>query len=102
MVNQFLRLEKIEFSGSRGQMLSDLVDEMFTQFTEKSAQFQGLAKGPLNISNTVSLTYTYIHVHGMMPSLKNTHSGIDMYMYMYNVYTYTYIYNVHYSIMSNS
>ena len=54
MVNQFLRLEKIEFSGMKGQMLSDLVVEMFTEFTEKSNQFQGVAKEPLNITDTVS------------------------------------------------
>ena len=54
MVNQFLRLEKIEFSGVRGQMLSDLVAEMFTEFTDKSSQFQGEAKEPLNIADTVS------------------------------------------------
>jgi dynein heavy chain len=54
MVNQFLRLEKIEFSGVRGQMLSDLVAEMFTEFTDKSNQFQGAAKDPLNIADTVS------------------------------------------------
>lgn len=55
MVNQFLRLEKIEFSGMRGQVLSDLVADMFTEFTELSNQFQGAAKEHLNISNTVSL-----------------------------------------------
>ena len=54
MVNQFMRLEKIEFSGVRGQVLSDLVAEMFTEFTEKSNQFQGAAKEPLNIADTVS------------------------------------------------
>ena len=53
MVNQFLRLEKIEFSGIKGQMLSDLVAEMFTEFTDKSSQFQGVAKEPLNIADTV-------------------------------------------------
>ena len=61
MVNQYLKLEKIEFSGERGQMLSDLVAEMFTEFTEESNQFQSEAKEPLDISNTVSLhlsTYT--------------------------------------------
>ena len=57
MVNQYLRLEKIEFGGIRGQMLSDLVAEMFTEFTELSNQFQTQAKDPLDISNTVS------HVH---------------------------------------
>ena len=55
IVNQFLRLEKIEFGGVRGQMLSDQVAEMFTEFTELSSQFQGQAKEPLDISNTVSL-----------------------------------------------
>lgn len=54
MVNQYLRLEKIEFGGIRGQMLSDLVAEMFTEFTELSNQFQTQAKDPLDISNTVS------------------------------------------------
>ena len=61
MVNQFLRLEKIEFGGVRGQMLSDLVADMFTEFTEESSQFQSLAKEPLDISNTVN--HQYIHVH---------------------------------------
>lgn len=50
-----MRLEKIEFSGVRGQVLSDLVAEMFTEFTELSNQFQSQAKEPLNISNTVGL-----------------------------------------------
>lgn len=53
MVNQFLRLEKIEFSGMKGQMLSNLVADMFTEFTDKSNQFQGEAKEPLNIADTV-------------------------------------------------
>ena len=57
-MNQFLRLEKIEFGGVRGQMLSDQVAEMFTEFTELSSQFQGQAKEPLDISNTVSLPET--------------------------------------------
>ena len=54
IVNQFLRLEKIEFGGIRGQVLSDLVAEMYTKFTDLSSQFQSQIKDPMNITNTVS------------------------------------------------
>ena len=48
-----MRLEKIEFAGIRGQALSDLVAEMYSEFTELSGQFQGQAKDPLNITDNV-------------------------------------------------
>ena len=49
----FLRLEKIEFSGVRGQALSDLVARMFEEFTELMNTFQSQGNDPLDLSSEV-------------------------------------------------
>ena len=51
---QFLRLEKMEFGGVKGQALSELVAQMFNEFTELTNAFQSRSGDPLDISNTVS------------------------------------------------
>ena len=52
---EFLRLEKIEFAGVKGHVLSDLVLRMFEDFTELSNVFQSRSDDPLDINNTVSV-----------------------------------------------
>ena len=52
---EFLRLEKIEFAGVKGRVLSDLVLRMFEEFTELSNAFQSRSDDPLDINNTVSI-----------------------------------------------
>ena len=49
----FLRLEKIEFGGVRGQALSELVEHMYEEFTELTSAFQGRGDDPLDITNNV-------------------------------------------------
>ena len=52
---EFLRLEKIEFGGVKGHVLSDLVVRMFEEFTELSNTFQSRSDDPLDINNSVSV-----------------------------------------------
>ena len=52
-VTDFLRMEKIEFGGIRGQAFSDQVTDMFTEFTDMTTAFQGRGDNPVNITNTV-------------------------------------------------
>ena len=51
----FLRLEKMDFGGIRGQHLSDLVVQMYNEFTELTNAFQSRGDDPLDTTNTVSL-----------------------------------------------
>ena len=50
----FLRLEKMDFGGIRGQHLSDLVVQMYNEFTELTNTFQSRGDDPLDTTNTVS------------------------------------------------
>lgn len=50
----FLRLEKVVFGGIRGQMLSDLVLQMYNEFTELTNTFQSRSDNPLDATNMVS------------------------------------------------
>ena len=50
----FLRLEKMDFGGIRGQHLSDLVVGMYNEFTELTNTFQSRGDDPLDTTNTVS------------------------------------------------
>ena len=52
-MNEFLRLEKIEFGDVKGQMLSDLVATMYSEFTELMNAFQGKGQDPLDLTSTV-------------------------------------------------
>ncbi len=54
-MNEFLRLEKIVFGDIKGQTLTDLVAEMYTEFNELLNAFQGKGGDPLNLSTTVSI-----------------------------------------------
>ena len=49
----FLRLEKIQFGGVHGGPLSDMVENMFTEFNDLMNAFIGKPEDPLNISNNV-------------------------------------------------
>ena len=53
----FLRLEKVVFGGIRGQMLSDLVLQMFNEFTELTNTFQSRSDNPLDTTNMVNHIY---------------------------------------------
>lgn len=50
----FLRLEKIQFGGTKGQSLSDLVEAMFNEFNDLMNAFVSRLEDPLDISNNVS------------------------------------------------
>ena len=64
-VNEFMRLEKVMFGDIRGQSLTDLVADMFTEFSDLLSGFQGKGCDPLNLSSTVSLNVVnplyYVH-----------------------------------------
>ena len=49
----FLRLEKIQFGGTKGQSLSDLVEAMFNEFNDFMNAFVSRPEDPLDISNNV-------------------------------------------------
>ncbi len=49
----FMRLEKIQFGGVKGQSLSDLVEGMFVEFNDLMNAFISRPEDPLNISNNV-------------------------------------------------
>ena len=50
---EFLKLEKIEFGGIRGQSLSELVQQMFTNFTTMMTQLTEKNSDPLDPLNKV-------------------------------------------------
>jgi hypothetical protein len=52
-VTIFLRLEKIQFGGVKGQSLSDLVEAMFQEFNDLMNAFMSKPEDPLDISNNV-------------------------------------------------
>eukprot|EP00731_Ephydatia_muelleri_P012058 Em0006g952a len=47
----FLRLEKVEFGGVKGQALSDMVQRIFQEFQELMTGFAGRSDDPTDISN---------------------------------------------------
>ncbi len=49
----FLRMEKMQFGGVKGEILSDMGVKMFEEFQEVMNSFQGRAGDPLNIDNNV-------------------------------------------------
>lgn len=51
----FLRLEKIQFGGVKGQSLSDLVETMFNEFNDLMNAFVSRPGNPLDISNNVRM-----------------------------------------------
>ncbi len=53
-VNEFLRLEKIVFGDIRGEVLTQLVAGMYTEFNDLLSAFQGKGGDPLNLTTTVS------------------------------------------------
>ena len=53
MVIIFMRLEKIQFGGVKGQSLSDLVEAMFAEFNDLMNDFVNRPEDPLDISNNV-------------------------------------------------
>ena len=48
-----MRLEKIQFGGIKGETLSKLVEDMFTEFNDLMSAFIGRPEDPLDISNNV-------------------------------------------------
>lgn len=52
-VNEFLRLESIVFGDIKGQVLTDLVATMYTDFTDLITEFQEKGLNPLNLSSMV-------------------------------------------------
>ena len=52
----FLRLEKVEFAGIKGQALSDMVQKMFAEFQELMTAFAGRSDDPTDIGNATFIT----------------------------------------------
>ena len=57
---EFLKLEKIEFGGLHGRILSDQVLEMFNEFQELMASLSGKTYNPLDISCKVHIFYYFV------------------------------------------
>jgi dynein heavy chain len=57
MTTIFLRLEKIQFGGVKGQSLSVLVEAMFQEFNDLMNGFVSRPDDPLDISNNVCASY---------------------------------------------
>ena len=57
-VLEFLKLEKIEFGGMQGKHLSELVQQMFTNFQELMNHLSSKNYNPLVIDNKVHVQYT--------------------------------------------
>lgn len=53
---EFLKLEKIEFSGMKGNMLSNERKLIFEQFRELFKEFSDITYEPLNPQDQVSIT----------------------------------------------
>lgn len=61
-VTIFMRLEKIQFGGVKGQPLSDLVEGMFTEFNDVVNAFIGRPEDPMDITNNVCTLCTDYNV----------------------------------------
>ena len=59
-VQEFLKLEKIEFGGLQGRSLSELVAKIFTDFQELMNQLSGKTYDPLDPNNKVHVHIYYI------------------------------------------
>ncbi len=62
-VNEFLRLEKIVFGDIRGEVLTKLVEGMYTEFNDLLSAFQGKGEDPLDLTTTVSLCILHTRTH---------------------------------------
>ena len=52
-VNEFLKLEKIEFGGIQGRCLSEMVVHIFTEFQELTGKFTNSTYDALDVHNKV-------------------------------------------------
>lgn len=62
-MTEFLKLEKIEFGGLRGQSLSELIVQMFADFQELMNQFSNKPYDPLDLANLVSYNECFIYIY---------------------------------------
>ena len=53
-VNEFLKLEKIEFGGIKGRSLGEMVANIFNDFQEMMNKFSSSTYDPLDMDNHVS------------------------------------------------
>ena len=52
-VLEYLKLEKVAFGGSKGQVLSGMVIDIFTEFTEMMNKFTNSTYDPLDATSDV-------------------------------------------------
>ena len=52
-VLEFLKLEKVEFSGVKGRCLGEMIEQIYNDFQELMAKFTNSTYNPLDINNQV-------------------------------------------------
>ncbi len=95
-------MEKMQFGGVRGQILSDVGLSLFEEFQGVMSVFQGKVTDPLDITNNVSDTLVYRPSRIMHHCLSNNRSwafeihgpqnGVDIYTEKPFVHNNIYIY----------
>ena len=77
-VLEFLKLEKIEFGGMQGKHLSELVQQMFTNFQELMNHLSNKNYNPLVIDNEVHVQYIHVVMYMYCTCIEE----FEAYMYM--------------------
>lgn len=54
VVEEYMKLEKIEFGGIQGRCLSEMVTHIFTEFQELTGKFSSRTYDALDVHNQVS------------------------------------------------
>lgn len=63
IVNEYLKLEKVVFGGIKGGGLTEMVEQMFTEFTDLSSQMTSKSYNPLLPDNKASsFTASFVHL----------------------------------------
>ena len=57
-VQDFLKLEKVEYGGVKGTMLSEVTEGMFAEFNDLYKTFTDSSYDPLDLSDDVRMTST--------------------------------------------
>ena len=52
-VLEFLKLEKVEFSGVKGRSLGEMVEQIYNDFQELMSKFTNSTYNPLDVNNKV-------------------------------------------------
>ena len=56
-VQDFLKLEKVEYGGVKGTMLSEVTEGMFAEFNDLYKTFTDSSYDPLDLSDDVRITF---------------------------------------------